>query len=98
MADNFTPRVKAFLREHGCVFVRQGKGDHEIWSSPISGRRFMVDNHIRSRHWGEPHAQAGGPAQALLIAARQPSGLRLRLQARLATLVGAWLGAGGGHG
>lgn len=27
---------------HGCVFVREGKGSHEIWQSPISGRRFSV--------------------------------------------------------
>jgi len=51
MAENYTRRVKAILLRHGCVFVRQGKGDHEIWSSPLSSRRFMVDNHIKSRHW-----------------------------------------------
>ena len=51
MADNFTPRVKVILRENGCFFVRQGKGDHEIWHSPINNRRFMVDNNIKSRHW-----------------------------------------------
>jgi hypothetical protein len=51
MADNFTPRVKAILRENGCYFVRHGKGDHEIWHSPLSNRRFMVDNNIKSRHW-----------------------------------------------
>jgi hypothetical protein len=28
MADNYTPRVKSLLRENGCTFVRQGKGDH----------------------------------------------------------------------
>lgn len=51
MADNFTPRVKAILHKHGCIFVRQGKGDHEIWHSPINNRRFMVDSFIKSRHW-----------------------------------------------
>ena len=62
MADNFTPRVKAILSEHGCVFVRQGKGDHEIWQSPISNRRFMVDNFIKSRHWANyTLKQAGLP-------------------------------------
>jgi predicted RNA binding protein YcfA (HicA-like mRNA interferase family) len=30
--------------------VRQGKGDHEIWQSPISGKRFVVDGKIKSRH------------------------------------------------
>jgi hypothetical protein len=26
------------------------KGDHEIWYSPITGIRFVVDQHIKSRH------------------------------------------------
>jgi hypothetical protein len=51
MADNYTPRVKAILTENGCTFVRQGKGDHEIWHSPITMRRLMVDSFIKSRHW-----------------------------------------------
>jgi hypothetical protein len=51
MPDQFTPQVKALLRQAGCTFVRHGKGDHEIWHSPINNRRFMVDNAIKSRHW-----------------------------------------------
>ncbi|MGA9268883.1 MAG: type II toxin-antitoxin system HicA family toxin [Rhodomicrobium sp.] len=31
-------------------FHRQGKGDHEIWFSPISKRYFTVDGKIKSRH------------------------------------------------
>ena len=50
MADNYTPQVKSLLREAGCTFVRHGKGDHEIWHSPISNRYFPVDNKILSRH------------------------------------------------
>nr|WP_238201281.1 type II toxin-antitoxin system HicA family toxin [Methylobacterium aerolatum] len=26
----------------GCTFVRAAKGSHEIWFSPITGRRFTV--------------------------------------------------------
>ncbi len=62
MPDNFTPRVKAILRENGCSFVRHGKGDHEIWHSPINNRRFMIDNNIKSRHWANyTLKQAGLP-------------------------------------
>lgn len=50
MAENFTPSVKKILKQAGCTFVRQGKGDHEIWQRP-DGYRFMVDNHIKSRKW-----------------------------------------------
>ncbi|HET7711468.1 MAG TPA: type II toxin-antitoxin system HicA family toxin [Thermoanaerobaculia bacterium] len=38
------------MLDHSCRFERQGKGDHEIWSSPITNRRFIVDHEIKSRH------------------------------------------------
>lgn len=47
---NFTRDLKQYLKEAGCYFERQGKGDHEIWFSPITRIRFVVDNHIKSRH------------------------------------------------
>jgi hypothetical protein len=50
MGSSFTPPLKKILRRHGCYPVRQGKGDHEIWSSPINGRKFVVDGKIKSRH------------------------------------------------
>lgn len=60
MPDNFTPRVKQLLRQAGCEFVRHGKGDHEIWQSPVSKRRFMVDNNIKSRHWANHTLRQAG--------------------------------------
>lgn len=50
MASGYTRRVKDILRAHGCGIVRQGKGDHELWQSPISQTRFVVDGKIPSRH------------------------------------------------
>lgn len=50
MASSFTPELKRLLQDAGCHFVRQGKGDHELWHSPITNRRFPVDNAIKSRH------------------------------------------------
>jgi len=47
---SYTPQLKKLLKAHGCERVRQGKGDHEWWQSPISGKRFVVDGHIKSRH------------------------------------------------
>jgi hypothetical protein len=35
-----TPEVKRTLKSHDCRAVRQGKGDHEIWFSPITNRNF----------------------------------------------------------
>jgi len=48
--SDFTPRLKQHLREAGCLLDRQGKGDHEIWFSPITGIKFVVDHSIKSRH------------------------------------------------
>jgi hypothetical protein len=50
MASSFTPDLKRILLDHGCRYDRQGKGDHEIWFSPTSDRRFVVDQEIKSRH------------------------------------------------
>jgi predicted RNA binding protein YcfA (HicA-like mRNA interferase family) len=48
--DNFSRELKRLLQEAGCRFVRQGRGDHEIWENPTIGIRFTVDNNIKSRH------------------------------------------------
>ena len=50
MAGNFAPDVRERLKQADCAFKRQGKGDHEIWFSPLTNRCFPVDNDIRSRH------------------------------------------------
>ena len=42
--------VRKKLRKGGCWLVRQGKGDHEIWRSPITNRPLTVDHKIKSRH------------------------------------------------
>lgn len=48
--ESFTPEVKRLLTAAGCSFVRAGKGDHEIWNSPITQLNFVVDAKIKSRH------------------------------------------------
>lgn len=48
--SGFAKDLRDILSKAGCFFVRNGKGDHEIWESPISGNRFPVDNNIKSRH------------------------------------------------
>jgi hypothetical protein len=47
---DFAPKLKKLLGKAGCSFQRQGKGDHEIWYSPISKQYFPVDSRIKSRH------------------------------------------------
>jgi len=33
------------LRRVGVEFYRQGKGSHEVWWDPATGRRAMIPNH-----------------------------------------------------
>lgn len=47
---SYEREVRKFLQEHGCHYVRPGKGDHEIWWSPIATRHITVDSKIKSRH------------------------------------------------
>ena len=46
----FEKKVRAILKENNCYFVRHGKGDHDIWFSPLSKHTFTVDSKIKSRH------------------------------------------------
>ena len=46
----FEKAVRAKLSAYGCTFVRHGRGDHDVWYSPINGRYFTVDGKIKSRH------------------------------------------------
>ena len=48
MAD-YTRKVKRLMSDKGCYFVRYGKGDHEIWYSPITERNIVVDGSIVKR-------------------------------------------------
>ncbi len=61
---SYTPDVIEALRAAGCQLHRQGKGDHEIWFSPLTDRKFTVDRKIKSRHTAnETLKQAGLPKQ-----------------------------------
>ena len=61
MAD-YTRELKRILRDAGCTVVRAGKGSHEIWYSPVSGRNFPVQSTLKSRHTANAVlAQAGLP-------------------------------------
>jgi len=42
--------VRKILSENNCTFVRRGKGDHDIWYSPLTQKNFPVDGKIKSRH------------------------------------------------
>lgn len=48
--SSFTPEIIGVLKAAGCTFIRHGKGDHDIWYSPVTNRHFPVDAKILSRH------------------------------------------------
>jgi predicted RNA binding protein YcfA (HicA-like mRNA interferase family) len=50
MAPYFDRELRELLRKAGCTLVRQGKGSHEIWHSPITKRNFAVPIGTTSRH------------------------------------------------
>lgn len=60
MVQGFYRQIVEALKAAGCEFRRHGKGDHEIWYSPISQRSFTVDKGTLSQHTAnEVMKQAG---------------------------------------
>ena len=50
MARGYYRDIVTLLTAANCVLVRKGKGDHEIWFSPITARNFTVDRGVKVRH------------------------------------------------
>lgn len=48
MAD-FRRDLVAILKANGCSFVRHANRSHELWQSPVSGNRFVLQNDLNSR-------------------------------------------------
>ena len=46
----YEKKVRKILKQNDCYFVRHGKGDHDIWYSPINNQNLPVDAKIKSRH------------------------------------------------
>lgn len=46
----YEKKVRSILSQNGCTLSRHGKGDHDIWYSPITDRHVTVDSKIKSRH------------------------------------------------
>lgn len=48
MAD-YRRKVIRILEKNGCTFVRHATGSHDLWQSPISGARFVVQHDLSSK-------------------------------------------------
>jgi predicted RNA binding protein YcfA (HicA-like mRNA interferase family) len=49
MGAGFYRDVRALLIKHGCIFVRQGKGSHEVWKNPATNKQFVLSVTVASR-------------------------------------------------
>jgi len=65
MAPQFDRELREMLRVAGCTLVRQGKGSHEIWHSPITKRNFPVPIGIASRHTANAILRQAGLPKAI---------------------------------
>jgi len=52
------------LQANGCYLVRQGKGSHEIWYSPVSKQNVTVPQSTKSRHTANDVLKKAGLAKA----------------------------------
>lgn len=50
MGKSFDRELERLLREAGCHFVREGKGSHAIWYSPLTNRHLTVPRGTLSPH------------------------------------------------
>jgi predicted RNA binding protein YcfA (HicA-like mRNA interferase family) len=48
--SNLYPKLRRLLLDAGCTLVRQGKGSHEVWLSPLTNRTFTVPRNTVITH------------------------------------------------
>jgi hypothetical protein len=57
---SFLRELKELLKAAGCHFHRNGKGDHEIWLSPVNKAYFTVDRGTKSQHTANKSLKQAG--------------------------------------
>ncbi|MCA4780484.1 type II toxin-antitoxin system HicA family toxin [Acinetobacter towneri] len=50
MGSGYYHQLIEILKKNNCRFVREAKGSHEIWFSPVSAKNFTVAYTVASRH------------------------------------------------
>jgi len=50
MGAGYYRELIKLLQLAGCRFVRQAKGSHEVWYSPITQRNFVIPYNTEVRH------------------------------------------------
>ena len=62
---DYTRQVKKILSDNGCYYIRHGKGDHDVWFSPISNKPFTVDGSITKRTSANKTLKSAGIKQKI---------------------------------
>lgn len=65
MAGALYRQLVRLLRAGGCAPLRQGKGSHEIWFSPLTKRHFVVPFDIGKRPTANAILKQAGLPKAL---------------------------------
>ena len=55
----YEKKVRDILKRNNCHFLRRGKGDHDIWYSPITNRHITVDTKIKHLSPAAAHLAEG---------------------------------------
>lgn len=61
--------VRERLSDGGCTFLRHGRGDHDIWTSPHTAIPLTVPVNVDSRHTANKILKDGWTAEGFLIVA-----------------------------
>jgi predicted RNA binding protein YcfA (HicA-like mRNA interferase family) len=61
---DFTRELLDRLRQAGYVFLRHGKGSHDIWRNPANGKSVAIPHRIPSRHFANKILRDAGLPKA----------------------------------
>jgi predicted RNA binding protein YcfA (HicA-like mRNA interferase family) len=60
VVEGYGKLLRRLLKENGWTLLRYGKGDHEIWTNPATGRSVSLDRGTRSRGTAKRILKAAG--------------------------------------
>lgn len=64
MGSGYYHQLVEMLRNNKCKFIREAKGSHEIWYSPITEKNFTVAYTVASRHTANGILKQAGLSKA----------------------------------
>jgi len=65
MAAGYGKDLVKLFRKNGCRFVRNGKGDHQVWYSPLTNRNITLDYGTNNKYTANGTLREAGINQKL---------------------------------